>query len=146
ILHLILRCGPTLDWQRLLRRFGEHWRVLLSHLVVFGFVYPGERTSIPPWVMDQLLGRVQKEMTAPPNEGRVCRGPLISRAQYLIDIDDWGYADARVGPRGVMSEDEVAGWTAAINSWLRRSVACTAKRNVVLPIDTLSPSRIACRE
>jgi hypothetical protein len=116
VLHLILRCGPTLDWPRLLRRFGEHWRVLLSHLIVFGFVYPGERTSIPPWVMDQLLGRMQKEMADPPREGRVCRGPLISRAQYLIDIEEWGYADARVGPRGVMTEDEVARWTAAIDS------------------------------
>jgi hypothetical protein len=89
--------------------------VLLSHLVIFGFVYPGDRTSIPQWVMDQLLARLQKEMTDPPREGRVCRGPLLSRAQYLIDIDDWGYADARVGPRGVMSDAEVARWTDAIN-------------------------------
>jgi len=116
VLHLILRCGPTLDWPRLLRRFGDHWRVLLSHLTVFGFVYPGERSSIPAWVMEQLLGRLQKEIAYPPRAGRVCRGPLISRAQYLIDIDEWGYADARVGPGGVMTEDEVARWTAAIDS------------------------------
>jgi hypothetical protein len=39
----------------------------------------------------------------------------LSRAQYRIDIEEWGYADARVGPRGVMSEAEVAHWTAAID-------------------------------
>jgi hypothetical protein len=116
ILHLILRCGPTLDWPRLLRRFGAHWRVLLAHLVVFGFVYPSERTSIPQWVMDQLLVRLQKEMTETPPAARICRGPLISRAQYLIDIEQWGYADARLGPNGVMTEAEIARWTAAIES------------------------------
>jgi len=114
VLHLILRCGPALDWPRLLRRFGEHWRVLFSHLVIFGFVYPGERASIPRWVMDQTLARLQTESNEPPRGGRVCNGPLLSRAQYLIDVEQWGYADARLGPQGVMSGAEVAHWTAAI--------------------------------
>ncbi|HEU4623406.1 MAG TPA: hypothetical protein VFS52_01515 [Steroidobacteraceae bacterium] len=114
VLHLMLRCGPTLDWPRLLRRFGEHWRVLLSHLVIFGFVYPCEQ-SVPQWVLDQLLARLQKEIADPPRGGRICRGPLLSRAQYLVDIEEWGYADARVGPHGAMTETEVAHWTAAID-------------------------------
>ena len=114
VLHLILRCGLALDWPRLMRRFGEHWRVLLSHLVMFGFVYPSECASIPSWVMDQMLARLQTERSEPPRTGRVCNGPLISRAQYLIDVEQWGYADARVGPQGMMSDAEVAQWTAAI--------------------------------
>src|SRR5262249_17740973 len=116
MLHVILRCGPTLDWPRLLRRFDAHWRVLFSHLVMFGYVYPGENDRIPQWVMDQLLGRLQQEQANAPREsGRVCRGTLISRAQYLIDVEQWGYADARLGPGGPMSDEEVARWTAAIN-------------------------------
>jgi hypothetical protein len=115
VLHVILRCGVSLDWPRLLRRFGEHWRVLFSHLVMFGFVYPGERTGIPQWVMDQLTLRLQKEQADPPVSGRVCRGPLISRAQYLIDTEQWGYEDARLAPQGPMSGEEVAKWTAAIH-------------------------------
>ena len=113
--HLFLRCGPALDWPRLLRRFGPHWRVLLSHLITFGFVYPGERNTIPTWVMDHLLAGVQRELRAPPraNQERVCCGPLLSRAQYLIDLEQWGYEDARLGPKGCMSDDEVALWTAA---------------------------------
>src|SRR5262245_10069822 len=47
IAHLLLARGPDLDWPRLLRRFGEHWRVLLSHLVLFGFIYPTEGDRIP---------------------------------------------------------------------------------------------------
>src|SRR5262249_13068499 len=39
--HLLRACGRDLDWRRLLGRYGAHWRVLLSHLVLFGFVYPG---------------------------------------------------------------------------------------------------------
>ena len=30
VAHLLLACAPRLDWQRLLRRFGPHWRVLLE--------------------------------------------------------------------------------------------------------------------
>lgn len=30
----------TLDWSRLARRFGQHWRVLPSHLILFGCIYP----------------------------------------------------------------------------------------------------------
>jgi hypothetical protein len=112
--HLILRCGIGLDWRRLIRRFAGHWRVLLSHLVTFGFVYPAEHSSVPPWVMDHLVARLQLEMRERRYEGRICRGPLISRAQYLIDIEQWGYADARLGPQGCMSDEEVELWTAAI--------------------------------
>jgi hypothetical protein len=112
--HLLLRCGSCLDWPRLLRRFGTHWRVLLSHLITFGFVYPTERTAVPTWVMDHLMTGVQRELRTPPHmSARVCFGPLLSRAQYLIDLEQWGFDDARLGPKGFMSDDEVARWTAA---------------------------------
>src|SRR5262249_47737954 len=54
IAHLIRSRANTLDWARLLRRFGEHWRVLFSHLVLFGFIYPAERPKIPVWVIKEL--------------------------------------------------------------------------------------------
>ena len=31
VAHILRAQGPSLDWQRILRRFGDHWRVLLSH-------------------------------------------------------------------------------------------------------------------
>jgi len=49
VLHLFYRFGPALDWERLLERFGPHWRVLFAHIVMFGFVYPGRRWTIPGW-------------------------------------------------------------------------------------------------
>jgi hypothetical protein len=96
IAHLIRALSPDLDWTRLLRRFGEHWRVLLSHLVLFGFIYPGERDKIPDWLMGELLHRLQQELAQPPSHTDLCRGTLLSRQQYLVDIEQWGYRDARL--------------------------------------------------
>jgi hypothetical protein len=112
--HLLRARGRDLDWRRLLLRYGPHWRVLLSHLVLFGFVYPAERDAVPAWVMQELTVRLQRESKARPREGRVCQGTLISREQYLTDVEEWGYQDARLVPPGTMSPGDVQVWTEAI--------------------------------
>jgi hypothetical protein len=114
VAHLLRALGPNLDWQRLLARFGESWRVLLSHLTLFGFIYPGDREQIPAWVMRDLLGRLEAELRQAPEEARLCQGTLLSRGQYLPDVEDWGYQDARLRPHGSMTEEQTAVWTAAI--------------------------------
>src|SRR5258705_333222 len=65
--HLFRACAERLDWDRLLRRYGAHWRVLLSHLVLFGFIYPAESSKIPNWVMSDLLTRLHAEMVDTPS-------------------------------------------------------------------------------
>ena len=114
IVHLIRARGGQLDWQRLLGRFGPHWRILLSHLVMFGFVYPAHRDLVPAPVMEQLLERLRQEIRTPPPAENICLGPLLSREQYLTDIGEWGYHDASLAPSGNMSEHETAIWTDAI--------------------------------
>jgi hypothetical protein len=114
VAHLLLACGRQLDWRRLLARFGPRWRVLLSHLVLFGFVYPGERGVIPDGVMGYLLGQIDRERVRPRDADRVCDGTLLSRQQYLVDITERAYADGRLTPRGDMSAEDIAHWTAAI--------------------------------
>lgn len=113
IAHLLRASGPRLDWRRLLARFGPHWRVLLGHLVLFGFSYPGERDKVPAWVMEELTGRLREETAAPPGDERVCRATLLSREQYLVDLREWGYADARLS-EGHMTPEDVHRWTDAI--------------------------------
>lgn len=115
IAHILRARGPELAWPRLLRRFAEHWRLLLSHLVLFGYIYPGERGHIPEWVMRELWQRLQQEQQSPPPDQRVCRGTFLSREQYLVDIMRWGYQDARLIPRGAMTQEEIDHWTAAID-------------------------------
>ena len=113
IAHLLRAHGAQLDWRRMLRRFNAHWQVLLSHLVLFAYIYPSEREQVPGWVVAELMQRHESALSAPPSE-RVCRGTLLSRQQYLQDVDDWGYRDARRRPENPMSEAEIAIWTAGI--------------------------------
>ncbi|HEV3073845.1 MAG TPA: hypothetical protein VHB47_05440 [Thermoanaerobaculia bacterium] len=147
VAHLLHCCAEELDWQRLLARFGEHWRVLLSHLVLFGYIYPARRATpasaasathpppgaarVPAAVMATLIGRLSRETFEPAvgadgaagdtvngASGAVadplCRGTILSRAQYLSDIATHGYVDARLPPSGTMSPEQVEQWTAAI--------------------------------
>jgi len=115
VLHLLNACAETLDWSRLTRRFGRHWRVLFAHLTLFGFVYPSERRRIPEEVMRQCAHFLDLELRCAPVR-RICRGTLTSRAQYLVDIERWGYEDARLAPHGSMTDDEASIWTAAIDA------------------------------
>lgn len=114
VLHLLRAHGATLDWARLLARFGSHWRVLFSHLVLFDFAYPCERAQIPHAVRKQLWERLREEMDAPLGCDPVCFGTLLSREQYLTDLTRWGYRDARLEGGGAMSQEHVEIWTAAI--------------------------------
>jgi hypothetical protein len=111
VAHVLHSRSAELDWPRLLDRFGDHWRVLLTHLLLFGYIYPAEAGRIPSHVMDRLLDKVRTE-PGPPNI-KLCRGPILSRSQYLVDVEDWGYRDARLEPLGPMSAADVAHWTAA---------------------------------
>ena len=115
VAHLFRHCSGLLNWDRLVRRFGANWRVLFSHLTLFGFIYPGERALIPSALMRELTNRLLAELEEPTRNSKVCQGTLLSRAQYLVDVDEWGYEDARIQPRGSMTEQQVAEWTAAID-------------------------------
>jgi hypothetical protein len=115
VAHLLHARAETLSWQRLLRRFGPDWRVLMSHLVLFGFIYPSERHRLPGWVMHDLMRRLQDSMCAPAPRDRLCRGTLISRQQYLVDVDRWGYVDPRTLADNPMTDNEIATWTEGID-------------------------------
>jgi hypothetical protein len=114
IAHLLRAYAGHLDWPRLLRRFGPHWRLLLANLILFGYIYPAERALIPEQVFQELLGRLHQEQREPVPAVPVCQGTLLSREQYLTDISSWGYQDARLRPQGKMTAQAVASWTAAI--------------------------------
>jgi hypothetical protein len=85
--------------------------VLLAHLVLYRYVYPND--PAPQGVIDQLLDRAKNE---PKDDAgiRLCRGPLLSREQYLVDTERWNYFDARQVPLGTMTPEEIADWTKAI--------------------------------
>jgi hypothetical protein len=114
VMHVIHNCADQLDWERLLARMGSAWRVLLSHLTLYGFIYPGTRSRVPERVMKELMSRLQAELTVDQTPNHCCQGTLLSRAQYLVDIESLGYSDARAKPQGKMSEEEISIWTAPV--------------------------------
>jgi hypothetical protein len=130
VMHLLLSCGETLDWARLLKRFdGGHEPVLLGHLLMFRYVYPSEAGLIPQEVMEQLWqktggvappklnGSDRVSVAHDPDAGRkLCRGTFLSRAQYLSDIGTNGFADARIQPHGPLRPEDVVHWTHAIKT------------------------------
>lgn len=115
IAHLLQAGAERLDWPGLLERYGAHWRVLLAHLVLFGFIYPGERHRVPRWVMEKLVSRLGAELRHPaPEDPRVCAGTLLSREQYLFDVEQLGYVDGRLTSASTMTPEDVDHWTEAI--------------------------------
>jgi hypothetical protein len=117
--HLLLALAETLDWSHLCWRFRGHERVLLAHVLLFTYVYPGHAHRLPPGLLDRLLATPLVSVngaSAGADADRLCRGTLLSRAQYLPDIDALGFHDARRRPYGPMTEREVRIWTRAINN------------------------------
>jgi hypothetical protein len=116
VAHLFHARAAMMDWPRLLQRFGPHWRVLLAHLVLFGFIYPGQEDAVPTWVMEDLLRRLRedKSNTAGAAGEAVCAGTLLSREQYLPDVAGGQYRDARQLPPCTMTDSDIEQWTEAI--------------------------------
>jgi len=116
VLHLIRALADRMDWKRVVRRFTGHELLLHCYLLLFKYVYPGEAHRVPPWV-EPALAHAAADESAPPN---LCRGTLLSRAQYLVDLEEWGYLDARRPPFGRMIDAEWLKWTNAIDPHVSR--------------------------
>jgi hypothetical protein len=95
VVHLILTSGDALDWERLVARVGTHWPLLLAQLQMFSFVYPGYRSNVPAWVMEQLIEQARADIARDEEDTDLTRGTLISRFSFAIDVREWGFADPR---------------------------------------------------
>lgn len=112
VLHLLRALAHRLDWERLLSRFRGHEAVLRAHLILFSYVFPGEGSRVPAWVDARLAAAIATERVPPD----LCRGTLLSRAQYLVDVEHGGYRDARLPPFGRFTDREWLTWTNAIDA------------------------------
>src|SRR5207248_141969 len=74
VAHLLHARCEHLDWPRLVDRFGPNWRVLLAHMVLFGFIYPSETNRLPQPILRELIGRLGAEKDSPNGVERLCRG------------------------------------------------------------------------
>ncbi|MCA1494422.1 nucleotidyltransferase family protein [Sinorhizobium alkalisoli] len=93
VAHMILKSHDQIDWRRLLDYMDAHWEVLLIHLLNFRWIYPSERDRVPPWLLDELLRRLAAQGELPLSQTKICRGRMYSRADYEVDVTEWGFAD-----------------------------------------------------
>jgi hypothetical protein len=114
VAHLLWSCGRTLDWDRLQQRFGDLSPILLVHLTQFLFMYSDGWEHLPPGLFEQVQERAM-ELLRNQHEPKICRGTLVSREQYLNDLERHGYIDARKA-LGTMTSDDLNIWTAAIDN------------------------------
>jgi hypothetical protein len=125
IAHLILCMGDRLDWDRLLRRTGEHWPLLLAQLQIFSYVYPETALRVPTEVMSELLDRARGELERERSGVQITRGTVISRFSFAIDVNEWGFTDQR---RRMVDEKQALPLIreiAASDVWDERSEAVT---------------------
>jgi hypothetical protein len=117
VMHLMRQCAEMIDWARLLTRFDRYWPLLLTYMTMFTFIYPSEKHRIPPSVFEELMERLRQQIAVGQNGAdKVCQGTLVSRGQYMIDIGQYGFADARLAPRGNMTAEDAIYWTWAIEN------------------------------
>jgi hypothetical protein len=61
----------------------------------FRFTYPSQRSLIPSEVMETLISRSLNSIQEGDWKDRICRGDLMSKVNYSIDIGDWGYRSGK---------------------------------------------------
>ena len=88
VAHVLRACADELDWSRLVRRFGDHFRVLLSHLILFGIIYPGEKSKIPGPVMVHLLDRLRREVAIRQRDAEGRRHRDGERRRVVVGIEE----------------------------------------------------------
>jgi Nucleotidyl transferase of unknown function (DUF2204) len=92
IAHVIFGTHGKLDWERVLELAGEHWELVLWHLVLFHYIYPAYDHYVPEQIWQKLLCRFADEVQSPERGARF-RGSLVDHRMFAIDVDEWGLDD-----------------------------------------------------
>jgi hypothetical protein len=70
-----------------------------------------DRSKVPERLLKEFVRRLGVEMNSAPTAERWCQGTRLSWAQYLPDIYERGYQDARHFPKGNLSKEQTAAVT-----------------------------------
>ena len=92
IAHIILGTRGKLEWARILELVGEHWELLLWHLVLFAYVYPAFTHYVPESLWQDLTKRFADHL-ARRDTAAPFRGSLVDENMFAIDTNEWGMAD-----------------------------------------------------
>lgn len=99
VAHLIRCAAGRIDWDLVLEGMGpEHRTLLLWHLVLFDYVYPGHGDHLPHDLMRELFEERARSWENGRTRPNAFRGTLLDEQAFAIDVDDWGYEDVRRKP------------------------------------------------
>jgi hypothetical protein len=101
ICHLIRAVKGRLDWDRLLRLVPCH-HILLWHLLLFNFVYPGHADYLPQELMIRLFDTICQGWTAAADP-KIFNGMVIDPLRFAVDGEQWGYRE-KVPQRPLVDE------------------------------------------
>jgi Nucleotidyl transferase of unknown function (DUF2204) len=94
IVHLIQRAKGKIDWTLVIDQLGDDYGLLLWHLILYDYVYPGHLREDERELILLLFERVRESW--PAAKPSLCfRGPLIDPFSFQIDREEMGYSDPR---------------------------------------------------
>lgn len=94
IVHLIRATHGRIDWERVIELLKGDEEIVLWHLLLFQYVYPGHVDELPIDLMRRIFDKMQAQGRAPV-ETRRFRGMLIDPISFAVDVAQWGYEDTR---------------------------------------------------
>jgi len=101
VAHIIREWGKNMDWEHLIKRFGVHWRVLFSHVLLFGYIYPDDMEAIPNWVVESFSRKSVEEQTQKKKDDDTNKLKSSQNSGEESDADD----DLFVNPNHRVAED-----------------------------------------
>ena len=94
VAHLIRSRGDEIDWERILDRLPGDRPLLLWHIVLFLYAYPGHAQLVPRDLVERLATELFR-LWDEPAAATAFRGTVIDHVAFAIDVADWGYDDPR---------------------------------------------------
>ena len=94
IVHLVKSVEGRIDWGRLLAILNEDDVLLLWHLLLFDYVYPGHASHLPQKLMTDLFLKAQHGWSRE-RDPKAFYGMMIDPGRFEVDVKDWGYVNQR---------------------------------------------------
>ncbi len=94
ILHLVQAVDGHVDWEHIIALLGGDEQIVLWHLLLLQFVYPGRPDYLPQSLMERAFEGVRSGWRKHPGP-RAFRGRLIDPVAFAVDEERFGLEDCR---------------------------------------------------
>ena len=91
IAHLIRGLKGELNWDRVLDLLGADRQLLLWHLLLFDYVYPGHSEYLPRDLMDRLFAEARNRWISGTVSPNIFFGLRVDPEQFQVDVTQFDY-------------------------------------------------------